>query len=732
MATLPPLDPVSTPHCYGEGSRRSGKFGERGEAEKVLKVKKLMLCCHIQAEADCAIPLRCDPKYSRGQTRASCSQGRRCRKHHLPRSSGQTGNVLAACAQRVQLGRTASAVPSHPQAPTPKTTTSWLPKEPFDTNNSMMATVLPATIMAPSFNRHASQCIDPEQDFFDFNELASPAPAHLKRESSAVSTATSPANTLLDEDLQTPAKPSYEYERFKQQTGYPSGSIPGLSSGYNSGFTMFSSTGLDEISMMNDSSIMDGGWNSGLSVDTAMHMGMDIQQPAYFYANDASQDDFVDPSVITHDDVPRVRVYPGHHQQQAAKAQAQALAQQQRQQQQQQQQMAHHRQQSQQQNRLQPQQVNRKTSSPLSDARTEETIARVVAQIRQNSQNAALASQDGQQNLLPHIIRAKKDEDDMDEDERLLASEEGKKLSSKERRQLRNKVSARAFRSRRKEYIGQLEGEIAQKVQEANELRTQNLALMEENTRSRAFIERLLRHQAFTPFLDELSREEGLQPKAPLASMPSTSTPVVAAPTPAPFQPQQFGGMPRSENTHVGMTLVPETQIDFSMLNINQNSNNANWGMNNGFNFQQPRVYAVLELPEGPANPLDVEAMSGKGYSALFAAEDNASVEETKPDYPVIERPAQSQMPAVAASSVEEDDEDDEYALYRSSPAPSSAASLDKVFGTIVPEKVFAHFDLVVSDEAEEVRSMELLERRISAMEPCFQRIAAMTSMLDL
>ena len=46
--------------------------------------------------------------------------------------------------------------------------------------------------------------------------------------------------------------------------------------------------------------------------------------------------------------------------------------------------------------------------------------------------------------------RPKKDEEDMDEDERLLASEEGKKLSSKERRQLRNKVSARAFRSRRK------------------------------------------------------------------------------------------------------------------------------------------------------------------------------------------------------------------------------------------------------------------------------------------
>ena len=50
----------------------------------------------------------------------------------------------------------------------------------------------------------------------------------------------------------------------------------------------------------------------------------------------------------------------------------------------------------------------------------------------------------------PHSSRSRKDEEDMDEDERLLASEEGKKLSSKERRQLRNKVSARAFRSRRK------------------------------------------------------------------------------------------------------------------------------------------------------------------------------------------------------------------------------------------------------------------------------------------
>jgi hypothetical protein len=314
-----------------------------------------------------------------------------------------------------------------------------------------MATAVQPAIMAPSYNQHTNQCIDPEQEFFDFSQLPSPTPANLKREASAHSVLASPTSTNIDDDLQTPAKPSHEYERFKQQTGLPSGSIAGLNPVFNSGFG-FSSTGIDEMGMMGDSSMMDG-WNTGLPIDSNMTMGgMDFQQPAYLFSNDNMQDDFVDPSSI--EEAPQVRVWPGMHQQAAlAKAQAQAQAQQQRQAAQQmamQRQAQASQQQQQQQARPQQAQAGRKTSSPLSDARTEETIARVVAQIRANSQSAASAMGDGRHDLLPHIIRAKKDEEDMDEDERLLASEEGKKLSSKERRQLRNKVSARAFRSRRK------------------------------------------------------------------------------------------------------------------------------------------------------------------------------------------------------------------------------------------------------------------------------------------
>nr|POF13507.1 bzip-type transcription factor mbz1 [Quercus suber] len=116
-----------------------------------------------------------------------------------------------------------------------------------------------------------------------------------------------------------------------------------------------------------------------------------------------------------------------------------------------------------------------KRASHVSEAHVEGSISRLLNQIRQDS---ATGDQDGDSNDdLSQLARMKSDEDEMSEDERLLASEEGEKLSSKERRQLRNKVSARAFRSRRKgrfdrlslgsssltilpEYIGQLESHV--------------------------------------------------------------------------------------------------------------------------------------------------------------------------------------------------------------------------------------------------------------------------------
>ena len=298
---------------------------------------------------------------------------------------------------------------------------------------------------AMSFTQQPSnQCLDPAdlENWVDFNGLPSPQAASRASTSQAPSAMTSPTSTIVpldvSDDHQTPVAPSHEYARFKQQTGIPTGSMASLralSDSSSQGFG-FSNTGLDNFDMFDSMGEVDFGSSSGL--------------PAFFYppGEGSGADDFVDPSAISQqEEAPaNIRFYPGMHQQQAALAKAQAQAQQQRQQQLIQQQQQQKQREAEQQQR----QHSRRSASHLVDPRTEETIARVVNQIRQNSTYAGDSMSPNSGNVLPHVVKTRKDDDDMDDDERLLNSEEGKKLSSKERRQLRNKVSARAFRSRRK------------------------------------------------------------------------------------------------------------------------------------------------------------------------------------------------------------------------------------------------------------------------------------------
>lgn len=159
------------------------------------------------------------------------------------------------------------------------------------------------------------------------------------------------------------------------------------------------------------------------------------------------------------------------------------------------------------------------------------------------------------------------------------------------------------------EYIGQLEGEVAVKIQEANNLRTENTALLQENERYRGLIETLLRHPAFTPFIDDISKN----PAALGAPQPQQHQQSVT-PTPAPQQPQQHEDVKpeflnfdasqlqvpqqqpqqQQDNQQVGLAMIPEEKMDFSRLNIG-----TGYNMNFG-NFQQVNAYAVTELPSGP------------------------------------------------------------------------------------------------------------------------------------
>jgi hypothetical protein len=319
----------------------------------------------------------------------------------------------------------------------------------------------PGALNLSQYNNSNNQCIDPAdmESYFDFNNITSPTPGNGKGRmipSQGPSTLTSPITTILPldmgDDQQLPIQPSHEYTRFKQQTGLPTSMehLRALSSPSQGGVFRNYNSGIDEFSMTFDGM----GSQSGLGSMTGdLGLDMDMKNsalPAYFYPNgnmSPQNEDFVDPAAILkqEEEQAHVRFYPGMHQQAALARQAE----------QQKQQQLMLQKQKQREEQMQASQSSRRSVSHL-DPMTEETIARVVNHIRQNGSFSGESMSPNSNSNLPHIMRSKKEEDDMDEDERLLNSEEGKKLSSKERRQLRNKVSARAFRSRRKGIVHHL------------------------------------------------------------------------------------------------------------------------------------------------------------------------------------------------------------------------------------------------------------------------------------
>lgn len=302
-----------------------------------------------------------------------------------------------------------------------------------------------------STNNSQQTCLDPLDSLIDFSEYEtvqyqSPTVSPTGQKQQFVTRTVSNTPPTLPSS-QTMSGPSHNYDLYRQQTGIPQGAIANtLAINMNN-------------SHINQYAFTDN-YLSGLSpsdefVDfgkTDMEFDSPTGEPAFFYPEQPANE-FIDPSAMTSaSSAPQItpdqstsnvgRLWPGMHQQQAAIAKAQAQQKQQQQIIQQQRQAAMAQQ--------QPKPQRTKGSHPPTDPIVEEKISQLLNSMRHSS----VSTEDNDKNSLPMPSRSRKDEDEMDEDERLLASEEGKKLSSKERRQLRNKVSARAFRSRRKgEYI---------------------------------------------------------------------------------------------------------------------------------------------------------------------------------------------------------------------------------------------------------------------------------------
>lgn len=320
-----------------------------------------------------------------------------------------------------------------------------------------------------SMSRDASQanCIDPLDSLIDFSEYdnmnynsPSVSPIDTKNLFVQPEVPTSRASSILPSQ-QVLSGPSHPYDMHKQQTGLPAGGLA-TTMAINSQQQMYAGNGyLSGVSPETDfiaNTPQFPNYPSSGSFES-MHM-VDFETPAeagFFFPPlpaAKSGQEFVKPSnlVASNNGMQQQqpgRIFPGMHQQHAM-----MKAQQQQKHQIQQRAMQQQRQGSV--PRPAPQQKSK--VRPATDPIVEEKISQLLNSMRQNSMaTTANDDDDDMHHGNGQHGRSRKDEEDMDEDERLLASEEGKKLSSKERRQLRNKVSARAFRSRRKGKLHDME-----------------------------------------------------------------------------------------------------------------------------------------------------------------------------------------------------------------------------------------------------------------------------------
>ncbi|TIC97344.1 BZIP-type transcription factor MBZ1 [Colletotrichum higginsianum] len=570
----------------------------------------------------------------------------------------------------------------------------------------------------------SNQNVDSLDSLLDFSEYD-----NMSYQSPSLSPAVTSKNTFTRPSVSTVATPtmpsasqpltgpSHQYDLYKQQTGIVPGALASTLavnevnphiSGYNSSYGMeYLGAGLSPENDLFDFNTSPSQNSTGLDMDMEFESPPDSQ---YFFPNPT-----VNPSAIAGQESPVVpsqqsnvgRLWPGMHSQAAlAKAQAQ---------QRQQQQIIQQQQQRHQQMSNKPRTKSQQPTDPI----VEQKITQLL-----NSMRAKPAQEGDSPTPLMNLPRSKKDEEDMDEDERLLASEEGKKLSSKERRQLRNKVSARAFRSRRKEYITQLEAEIANKVSENGDLRVHNRALQDENKRLQDLTRMLLASPSFSNFLDHLSTN----PQA--APQPAAAVKVERQPEQRqiPKDINPYANQGQQQQQQIGMAMVPEQNMDFAMLNID----------NDAYNFQ-PQVFAVLETPDVPVT-IDSNVLSGK--SSNFVGEKFESDDE-KIDIPAIEAPKTlapeipSQTPAETEVFDDEFENDPEFALYHSSPALSAEGPVEldtegfshiDIFGGVETEKVLARYDLVDASEEEQNAcvAMARMQRLSASLEPVLARLESL------
>lgn len=243
---------------------------------------------------------------------------------------------------------------------------------------------------------------------------------------------------------------------------------------------------------------------------------------------------------------------------------------------------------------------------------------------------------------------------------------------------------------------------------------------MEENTRLTDLTRMLLSSPAFSGFLTELSNNGLPAPQQPQQQQQHQAMSAQPQPTRKDINPhhaaQQLHNQPQ-----IGMAMIPEQSIDFSMLDAPSS------GYNSSFS-----VFAVTDLPIGPA--VDTGIISGKSSNFV----EPKSEQKDTPDVPSL--PVRAMRPDFKQNvefhedlSVEFDAE--EFPLFATTPNPTTNPTVDltPIFGNIPAEKALAHIDLHVIEQSTDtdVIASSRLEQSCARLDASWERVEALVSHLS-
>lgn len=247
----------------------------------------------------------------------------------------------------------------------------------------------------------------------------------------------------------------------------------------------------------------------------------------------------------------------------------------------------------------------------------------------------------------------------------------------------------------------------------------------------------LLSSPHFSSFMDEMSvngmpqpqatQQQPQQPQQQQAPQPPQPQPAMSQPPMQGNAPKDANPNPNStsqefqmqQNPQAGMVVVPNQGMDMSAMGLN----NGGWNSGIDINYANTPVFAVTEVPEGPA--IDTDILSGKSSSFVIP-------EPTKNDVPTLERPPvveeakEESATGFENPDVEFDESDPAFALFADT--PSSRETTDESFDGIQSEKSSPAFELVVQSESK--ASAHRFSQLCLSMEAEFQRVSTVTSHL--